>query len=118
MSTNDDPTDDSAPWSWTTALYVAWAVILVVSLLAGGYTLGFLVDTESIGTSNNPNAFQAVEEWSGFSVTNTDSTSGDGSYSNDESYSNDGTANTQSDVEAEGLLACDANAFCSARSTR
>jgi hypothetical protein len=86
------------------AIYAVWLVILLVSVMAGSYTLGFLVDTESIGTTEDPNSFQAVEEWAGFTVANDD-----GGTANDDG----GTANTQSvDIRNEGVLACDVNAFC------
>ncbi|WP_152042423.1 hypothetical protein [Salinigranum salinum] len=98
------------------AIYVVWLVILLVSVVAGSYTLGFLVDTESIGTAEDPNSFQAVDEWAGFTVSNDDggTANDDGGTANDDG----GTANTQSvDVQSEGVLACDANAFCATRDT-
>ena len=105
------------------AIYVVWLVILVVSVAAGSYTLGFLVDTESIGTAEDPNSFQAVDEWAGFSVTNDDGgtvdgdsgvASADGGLANDDGglANDDGMANTQSDLQSGSLFACDANAFC------
>jgi hypothetical protein len=112
------------------AIYAVWLVILLVSVMAGSYTLGFLVDTESIGTAEDPNSFQAVDEWAGFTVANDDggtanddggTANDDGGTANDDGgTANDdgGTANTQSvDVQSEGVLACDANAFCATRDT-
>lgn len=45
------------------ALYFAWALVFASTFTAGVYTLGLFVDTESVGTAEDPNTIEVAEEF-------------------------------------------------------
>lgn len=56
MSTDDD----SRRWlKKAIALQLAWLVVFAAAFAAGGYTLGLLVDFESLGSADSPNTIGA-----------------------------------------------------------
>lgn len=132
---NSDKGGDRAGFlrSRVSAIYAVWLAIFVISFACGGYTLGFLVDFESIGTSDDPNVIQAAANWSNADLGNTDSSetidntgSSDVVLGNtddaDSPIANSGTTddtdpsvanlgNTESDT-TNSLTACDSNSVC------
>lgn len=45
------------------ALYLAWAIVFASTFTAGVYTLGLFVDSESVGTAEDPNTIEVAEEF-------------------------------------------------------